>query len=75
MRVFRRALVFGVELYADEERMAGQLHHLHQARLRIAAGGLETGLGEVFQVLGIELVAGNRLPTDRNRPRGAWFRP
>ena len=57
MGTFRRALVFRMELGADEEGVARQFHHLYQAGFRIPAGSLEAVLLKFLQIVGIELVA------------------
>ena len=57
VRILRRALVFGVELGADEEGVGGKLHDFHQTGFRVAARGFQAGFFEGVPVHGVELVA------------------
>jgi hypothetical protein len=57
MRVLRSALVFRMELYADEEGMAGELHHLHKAGGGVCARSHKTGGGKIGRIFSVELIA------------------
>src|SRR5690606_31311609 len=57
VRILDRALILGVELRADIERVVLDLHDLYQARFRIDAGWYHASFVELRQERIIELVA------------------